>query len=311
VLSILKLIRLPNLLIIALTLYAFRFMVVKPYYGMSGTDFQMDPVSFGLMTAITMLIAAAGYLGNDHFDTGIDRINRPGRLSVAGKIPGKSLIAMGLLFSLVSILGILVLAIRMSSVLPAIVLLVALVVVWWYAGRLKKSFVWGNLAVCFMSSLTLGMAWLFEWFTLNRNGIHLFETKPITILSSGICFFAFMLTFIREIIKDAEDIEGDKAFGCRSIPIVKGPEFTKRFVGFLTFLLFGALVCGQYWLFTENFKLVVIWLIPFVEIPLLLFLFRVKKASANTDYSKLSRLLKWIMVGGIASMAVIWLNFRF
>ena len=309
--AIIKQIRLPNLVIIAVTLYAFRYLVVKPYYRMSGTDFQMDTMSFGLMVAITMLIAVIGYLSNDYFDAGIDQINHPERVPINRKVKERTLITTAFLLSLVCVAGITILSIRLGSGLVAFVLLLALFTVWWYARILKRSFIWGNLAVSLMSSLTLGMAWFFEWIKLNSGGFHLYETKPITLISLGICFFAFILSLIREIVKDIEDMEGDEQFGCRSMPIIKGVPFAKKFTRVLSVLLLASLIYSQYWLIKQNFQLVVIWLVPAVEIPLLLFLFRLNNAFTTNEFHKISRSLKWIMVGGIASMGVIWLNFRF
>lgn len=307
----LKLIRLPNLVIIALTLYAFRYMVLQPYYGMSGTEFQLDGFSFGIMVAVTMLIAVTGYLINDYYDTGIDRINRPERPSVNGSIAEGSLKTLAIAFSLMSIAGMILLVIRIHSLIPLFIFMLSLFTVWWYAWRLKKSLAWGNLAVSFMSSLTIGMAWFYEWLLLHNAGLDLYEIKPITEITIGIVVFAFFLTFIREIIKDMEDVEGDRRFGCRSIPISLGIPATRKIVLVASIQLIILLLVAQYFLSKMNFPLVVYWLIPAVELPLLLFLFRLNRSSTPVDYHRLSTLLKWIMIGGIFSMLVIWLNFKF
>lgn len=308
--AIFKLIRLPNLIIIALTLYAFRYLVVKPYYGMSGTEFQMDSISYSLMVIVTMLIAVAGYVSNDYYDLEIDKVNRPDRPAVSGKIDHPTLPSIAGAFSLLAIVGMIVLSLRMQSFWPIPVLLLALITVWWYARYLKKSLFLGNLAVSFMSSLTLGMAWLFEWLMLNKADIHIYETKPLSRIAIGIVVFAFMLSLIREIIKDLEDMEGDRQNNCRSIPIVKGIAFTRNLIYSLTILLFILLVIGQLGLTTLYFPMVVLWLIPAVQLPLLFFTIKLRKAAGKESYHRLSTLIKWIMVGGIASMAIIWINFR-
>lgn len=308
--AILKLIRLPNLVIIALTLYAFRYLVVKPYYGMSGTEFQMDNISYSLMVIVTMMIAVAGYVSNDYYDLEIDRINRPDRPAVSGKISPTILPSIAGSFSILSVAGMIVLSLRMQTFWPMPVLLLALITVWWYARYLKKSLFLGNLAVSFMSSLTLGMAWLFEWLMLNKADIHIYETKPLSRIAIGIVVFAFMLSLIREIIKDLEDMEGDSQNNCHSIPIMKGETFTRNLLYSLTVILILLLIIGQLGLSAMYFPMVVTWLIPAVQLPLLFFIFRLRKAGSRESYHSLSRMIKWIMVGGIASMAVIWFNFR-
>lgn len=310
-LNIIRLIRLPNLLIIALTLYCFRYLVALPYYSIAGTGFQMDEFSFALMVAVTMMIAVAGYLINDHYDREIDKINRPGRPSVSGNIRASSLSVMAALFSITAMTGMILLSIRMASVTPALVLFAALITVWWYAMHLKKSLLWGNLAVAFMSSLTLGMAWLFEWMLMVRAGIGSADLNAISWIALGITVFAFLLSLIREIIKDLEDLEGDRMFGCRSIPIVKGIRFTTRLVVILLLILFILLLFSQIYLIRSGMPMVAWWLVFAVDIPSGFFLYYLLHATAKQDYHKLSSLLKWIMVGGIASMAAIWLSFRF
>jgi 4-hydroxybenzoate polyprenyltransferase len=34
--------------------------------------------------------------------------------------------------------------------------------------------------------------------------------------------FAFIISLIREVIKDMEDMDGDRKYGCRTMPIVWG-----------------------------------------------------------------------------------------
>lgn len=297
-------------MIIALTLYAFRFMVIKPYYAMSGTEFQMDSFSYALMVVITMLIASAGYILNDYYDLEIDKINRPSKPTVTGAIKPGSLPIMALLFSLFSITGIILLCCRMHTIFPLPVFALALFTVWWYARYLKKSFIWGNLAVSFMSAFTLGMAWFYEWLLLKKAGVDIYEVKPISQMAVGIVIFAFFLSLIREIVKDLEDMEGDSTQDCKSLPIIKGEVATKAIVYALLFILFVLLIFAQYQLLRLYFPLVVIWLGLFVQLPILFLIFKLRKASDKSGYHQLSTLLKWIMVGGISSMAIIWMNFK-
>ncbi|MBK7173574.1 MAG: geranylgeranylglycerol-phosphate geranylgeranyltransferase [Bacteroidales bacterium] len=308
--SLITLIRLPNLVIIALTMYAFRYFVVKPYYSMSGTDFQMGTTAFGLMVMITMLIAVTGYLINDYHDIDIDLVNRPDRPSVDGNFNAGILKGSALALSLLSLAGMMLLSYMMGTSTPLIPLILALISVWWYAIRLKKSLVWGNLAVSFMSSLTLGMAWFFEWILLKRSGINLYETKPISKIAIGIVVFAFLLSFIREIIKDVEDMEGDSRHGCRSVPIVLGVKKTRFLLLGLCIVLLALLIIGQVFLSKMDFPMVVAWLIFAVELPMLVLILLLFRAKSKASFHRLSTLVKWIMVGGIASMAWIWINFK-
>lgn len=306
-----KLLRLPNMVIVAATLYGFRYLVILPYYSMSGTPFQISSFTFGSMVAVAMLIAATGYIINDFYDVEIDRINRPDRPAVSSSISLGSIKTMAIMLSIIVLAGTALISFLMDSLIALPIPLLTLAIVWLYAMYLKKSFVWGNLAVAIMSCLTLGTVWLFEWFLLNRSGIELYEVKPITYIVVGIMVFAFMLSFIREIVKDLEDQEGDRSFGCRSLPIVKGERITKKVLFLLSGVLILLLIKGQSWLLRMDLPMVAWWLVPAVELPMVVFIFRLTRAGSQKDFHSLSSLVKWIMVGGIASMAIIWLNFRF
>jgi len=307
--SILRLIRLPNLAIIALTLYAFRYFVIRPYYGMSGTGFQLNSLEYGLVVGITMLIAATGYIINDYYDIDIDSINKPEHNLFSERHSLRSLLFIAILSTFLTAVFIIFLSVRLNSGYPAIILFVALATVWWYAKALKRSFILGNLAVALMSALTLGMLWFFEWLKLKQSGISIYEIRPITQFAAGISSFAFLLSLIREIVKDMEDMEGDSRYGCRSLPLVKGIEFSKTVVAGLSVILIVTLVYCQVWLSKQSFDMLVAWLLIVVELPLIVFLYRLKKSGSPLAFHNLSTLLKWIMVGGISSMAILGLNF--
>ena len=75
--AFLKLIRLPNLLIIAFTQYMIRLCLVEPSLDLSNMYIQMSDLEFALLVLATVFVAAGGYVINDYFDVRIDRINKP------------------------------------------------------------------------------------------------------------------------------------------------------------------------------------------------------------------------------------------
>ena len=79
----------------------------------------------------------------------------------------------------------------------------------------------------------------------------------------------------------------------------------------MTFTLLILLVLAQFHLNYMNFPMVIAWLIVAVEIPSLVLIFLLLKAKTKKDFHRLSTFVKWMMVGGISSMAMIWLNFKF
>jgi 4-hydroxybenzoate polyprenyltransferase len=265
--AIYTMLRVPNLLIIAITFFILRFLVFMPVYSAFSATPGMGEPEYMVMVIITMCIAAAGYIINDYFDVATDRVNKPKQQIIGKLITTGQARTTALLFSLLAIFSAAGLSIVMHNWLPASLLILALAVAWWYAVHLKKTFLWGNIAVSCMSAGTLAMAWLIERqnSTINAEG-----SGIITKIVTAISIFAFLLSLMREIVKDIEDMEGDKMIRCQSLP------FSRIFA--------------------------VMWLAAAVEIPLVLFLIKLKKAEIKTDFHFLSSMLKWIMVGGIGSV---------
>src|SRR5690606_3629964 len=71
------------------------------------------------------------------------------------------------------------------------------------------------------------------------------NTSFSLFFSCGISIFAFLLNFSREIVKDMEDVEGDKVYHVRSIPVVWGMNVAKGltvllliiFLAFVSFIV--------------------------------------------------------------------------
>ena len=64
----------------------------------------------------------------------------------------------------------------------------------------------------------------------------------IYIWCGGFALFAFLLTWIREIIKDLQDQMGDRELECHTMPIVWGERATKIFVTALIALTTGLII---------------------------------------------------------------------
>jgi len=297
--TIFNILRVPNLLIIGFTFLLIRYFIFKPIYSFYSLDAGMGSLQYLLMITATILIAAAGYLSNDYFDVVSDSINKPEKQYVGKSIPEGSALAMAILFSLFALTLSIGLGINMRSFLSAFILLFALAIAWWYAAILKRSFIWGNIAVACMSAGTIAMAWLVENQYSRTSGE---PYKIITGIIAAITIFAFLLSLIREIVKDIEDIEGDKLIRCKSLPIVKGITFTRVIVLILCEITILLLLITQLYLLEYSKYTAATWLLFGVETPLVYFLIHLKKAKEKNDYHKLSSMLKWIMLSGMSTI---------
>ncbi|WP_405315541.1 UbiA family prenyltransferase [Methanobrevibacter sp.] len=155
---------------------------------------------------------AAGNVINDYFDYNIDLVNKPERPIPSGRISlenGKRYAY--LLFAAGTICGFLI-SYLTANWIPFTIVLIADVVLYLYAYKLKATPLIGNLAVGFMT----GFGFVFGGFTINN--------PSIVMTSIFLGFFAFVMTTAREIIKDIEDVEGDKKDGARTLPILIGKK---------------------------------------------------------------------------------------
>ena len=119
--------------------------------------------------------------------------------------------------------------------------------------------------------------------------------------------FAFLLTFIREVVKDIEDYDGDLKTGMNTLPIYLGKEKTQKVVFGLSFI---PLITLLYYLnanFT-NLEYVIYYTLAFIVAPMLYFIVKLWQAKTQKDFNHLSTVLKIVMITGILSIIVITYN---
>ena len=214
-----KLVRWPNLIITALMMC----LVYHNLIGMAST------IGFTLLVISMVLIQAGGYVINDIFDKDIDTINKPDKLIVSKVFTEKqcnffywTLTIIGLACALVATL--LMNGSKFITVLGCMVLLAC--VLYTYSKTYKKRLVIGNLIVSLSVAFAVFVPWLFVMLYLSKEGALLDNYDFLMHVSLRFVLiytaFAFLMTLIREIVKDMQDVEGDGRQHCRTIPIVWG-----------------------------------------------------------------------------------------
>ncbi len=170
---IFTMLRIPNLLIIALTFLLLRYLVFIPVYSAYAMAPCMVQQHYILMILITVIIAVAGYISNDYFDVVTDSTNKPGKLYIGKQISPASALSTALLFSFVALALSIWLTLIVKSFVPSFLLMLALTVTWWYAMQLKKSFILGKYS-CFLPVSrhhSNGMAYRSSVFAFTFGGI--------------------------------------------------------------------------------------------------------------------------------------------
>lgn len=270
----LKLTRFWNLLIIAVAQYFTAAFLI-------GFDRIWDLDLF-LLSASTVIIAAAGYIINDYYDVKIDLINKPERVVIGKEVARRYAI---LSHSILSFIGVAI-GFLLNWKIGVINFLSAFLL-WWYSNYLKRQPFIGNLVVAFLTGLSI---WLINV---------LYHTYlPLVSIYS---IFAFAMTLIREIVKDMEDLKGDNTFGCKTLPIVWGTRKTKFLIYFLMALLFSSVIYINH----LHIQLPLLYFFVFLFVPLVFLFAGLVRADTKKDFYYLSQWCKVIMLLGIASMVFI------
>ncbi|MFN8347231.1 MAG: geranylgeranylglycerol-phosphate geranylgeranyltransferase [Spirosomataceae bacterium] len=278
-LGFLRLIRWPNLLIIALTQYMARLFLIGPADEWKQL---LAERSIFLIVLSTVLIAAAGYVINDYFDVKIDLINKPERVIIGRYLKRRVAMSTHQVFNVLGcVIGLWV----SNGVFLISVLSVTLL--WLYASFFKKRPLIGNVIVSLLTGLSLVI--LAVYYPQNRELVGLYA------------LFAFGISLIREIIKDMEDVRGDASHGCRTLPIVWGIRRTKLFLYVLIALFIPTLFMAAYWL--QNPLLARMFFALSALIGWLVY--RLVYADTKREFGALSSLCKIIMLVGMMSMILL------
>ena len=310
--TVMRMIRLPNLVIIILTMFLLRYCIIIPFIY-SGDPAQSTPLAgFLVLVAVTVLIAAGGYVINDYFDVKIDRINRPDKLIVDNLISHRGAIKLHILLNTIAILLGFWLSWRVQAISFGFIFPFLSGLLWIYSAKYKRILFWGNFIVASLSAFVIMVVWLFEFFWLRMHALVFAGVIPsirrVTLVFLGYAIFAFLVSMVREIIKDMEDTEGDRTFGCKTLPLVAGMKFTRYIVSIIivaTMLLLGN---AQMILFRMHLMPAFWYFFATVQAGTLYLVVKLFFAREKADFHSLSTLCKLIMVAGILSMEIIFIS---
>lgn len=277
IVDFIKLIRYPNLLIMLATqLLCVAWLTPSEIIVWAN-------ISLWFTVLATLCIAAGGYIINDIFDFEADTINKPNKVIITTE--NKSNYGLG--YYGISVLGILFgLA---ASIYVGLVCAAMVALLYYYSYKLKKIALWGNISVAIMSAVVL-LILLLIFPTIEIFAVWIYAA------------FAFFTTLVREIVKDIEDVEGDRKANYLTLPITKGEKFAKKIAVAEAVLLLLCIIAFAIWCLLHLrlwafYYLVIFTALPTVGLALLLYWAKEKK-----HYSQASILSKLIMLSGIISM---------
>ncbi|MCM0042266.1 MAG: geranylgeranylglycerol-phosphate geranylgeranyltransferase [Algoriphagus sp.] len=233
-----------------------------------------------LLIMATLLVTAAGYMINDYYDVKIDYINRPKAVVVGKGIKRRMILMLHPVFNFVAIGMGWVVAPRIAALI-----IFAGVMLWWYCNGLKRKPFIGNVAVAFLTSLSIYLV------------AYYFQKNELLVFTYAL--FAFFLTLIRELLKDIEDRQGDRLHGSKTLPIVLGFRKTKQVIYSIAITFVGAILTVSFQLnhahlyyYFGSLGLIFCW-----------FMWLIYRADRREQFTQLSAFAKAIMLVGTLSMA--------
>ena len=308
IISFFKLVRLKNLIIIALTQLIIKFSLINPFLD----NFILSNNQFYLLVLATIFITASGYIINDIYDVRTDKVNKEESIIIGKSITSRDAITWYIIFNFLGLgLGVYI-AYVVKQPYYSLIFIYCIFSLWAYSKQMKTSFLYGNLQVSLLTALSIFNVALFDIIPngINKNNGEIMILRIILFYA----LFAFIITFIREIIKDLEDMEGDKKIQAKTLAITYGIKKTKWVSLIFTIFTFLGIAYFQYFQYSiarSEFeydisiwgvnKIAILYAI-FIQFLFLFLGFKIYTSKLKNDFYFISQLCKIIMIAGILSI---------
>ena len=305
----LAIIRPVNLLIMAGMLVLVRYAIFLPVFRQNGLEGLMPGWQFMLLIIATLLIGAGGYVINDVLDIELDRVHKPGKQVIGRQISEETGNKLHFNLTAAGVITGLVFGYLSGNVFLGIIFIIIATALFYYSYKYKYLPVAGNLVVALLAAMVVIIYWLFEFYNLKSQPGSFIDASPSFSLLNrfvlAFALFAFLTTFIREIMKDAQDIEGDARFGCRTLPVIMGFKNLSYLLVLLQVSVLVLLAWFHIVLHHSGYRLMAILLI-LTELLLIYSIARTFTAREKAAFAHLSLVFKIIMVSGMMSLVAVW-----
>lgn len=301
--ALLKLIRYQNLVLLMFMQILFRY----GFLNFQDISLALSDLQFGILVLSTVCIAAAGYVINNIFDKETDAINNKD-VVVGTEISEGAAYNLYIALNVIGVGG----GFYLSNVIekPGFALLFIIVsgTLYLYASSFKQSLLIGNIIVSLLTAVSVIIIGLFDLYPMITadTQVHLGILFQILL---DYALFAFLINFLREIVKDLEDVKGDYNMGMNTLPIAIGVARTSKIVLAATVLVTAYLLYYIYiYYFNNNLYISTFYSLLTIIAPLILFCIKITDAKNSANFKSLSLLLKAVLLFGIISIVVNTLN---
>lgn len=300
----LKLIRFQNLIMLALMQLLFRY----GFLNFQSIPLALNDWQYLLLVFATLMIAAGGYVINNIMDQATDNYNKPTKVIVGKSISETN--AYNIYF-LTTILGVSS-GFYLSNVIAkpgfAAIFIIISATLYLYATTLKQLLLIGNFVVALLLAFSVIIIGIFDLFPV-INPENKAAMRGLFSILLDYALFAFVINFIREIVKDMEDVNGDYKQGMNTLPIALGLRRTSKIVIALSLIpLVMVILYVKVYVFANDLYLATLYALIFIVAPLIYFTVKIADAKKNQDFNHLSTVLKLIILFGLFSIAIITYN---
>jgi 4-hydroxybenzoate polyprenyltransferase len=248
----------------------------------------------------SVCIAGAGYIINDYFDVNIDQVNKSSKVIIGRFIKRRWAIVFHAVLSLAGLVLSMYVGYRLRNLFIPLFNFLAIFLLLIYSTTFKKKLLIGNILISLLTAWVILVITLAEYrFRLSPHDIVWQRLLKLSFIYAG---FAFIISLIREVIKDMEDMEGDRRYGCTTMPIVWGLPVSKVFAGVWLVVLTAMVAAIQIYVIQLGWWLPALYSIALIVIPLIWVLKKLYQANTPEQFHRLSTVIKIIMFTGIISM---------
>ena len=285
-----------------------QYIIRYGFLKLQNVGLALNDWMFALLVLATVLIAAAGYVINDVYDIETDEINKPGKNQIGKTISEEMGFNIFIGLNIVALIIGFYLSNKVMKTSFLGIFIIASMLLYLYATSWKKIAIVGNLIIALLTAFSVLIIGMFDIIPAIYSENEALMKTLLSILFDY-ALFAFLVNFLREIVKDIEDINGDYNQGMNTLPILIGTQRTAKISA-----VFGlAIVCVLFWYINKNLMdngllIATIYGLIALVAPLVFFSIKIWSAKTQKEFHLMSSLLKLVIFLGILFILIINYN---